>query len=153
MKHIDLIISRFPLFFLWIALPLFSQSVQIENVFFHEQNDLVLIHYDLSAPEGKLCRVSLLLSDDKGQTFHIKPNTIAGDVGRQIESGKNREIVWDLKADFPKGLTGKNFVFAVDAEIQSSNKWPYYLLGAGVIGGAALVISQSDMIPDIEDLK
>ncbi len=134
------------LFFLWIALPLSAQSVSVENVAFTEHDDLVLIRYDLFAPEGKLCRISLSLSDDKGETFRIKPVTINGDVGKNIRAGEARQIVWDLKADFPEGLSGVNFVFAVDAEIQSKSKWPYYLIGAGVIGGAALVLSQSDLI-------
>lgn len=116
-----------------------SQQLDVKNVRFESNGKIVKIHYGLIGEPGKQYKISLLLSDDKGYSYKIRPKTMTGDIGKNITAGENKEIQWYLFRDFPDGLSGKNFVFAVDAKIQKGKKWPYYVIGTGVAAGAAIL--------------
>jgi len=117
---------------------LFSQQLQVKNVRFESSGKIVKIQYDLYGQIGKSYKISLKLSDDNGVSYKIRPRTTTGDVGKNISVGKNKEIKWKMYEDFPQGLAGNKFVFAVDAELQKGRKWAYYLVGTGVAAGAAV---------------
>lgn len=117
----------------------FSQQLQVKNVRFESAGEIVKIHYDLFGEPGKRYKISLKLSENNGYTYNIRPKMISGDVGKNISVGKNKEVEWHMHKDFPSGLTGDEFVFAVDAELQKGRKWPYYLLGTGVVASAAFL--------------
>jgi hypothetical protein len=94
-----------------------------------------VIQYDLEGIPNKKYHVNLSLSDDYGETFTIKPASVQGDVGKSVTSGPDKEILWDIVKDYPGGLGGEGFVFAVDAKLQKSSKAVYYILGGGVAAG------------------
>lgn len=118
-----------------------AQQPGVENVTFEEIGDSVIVHYDLHGPDQKRFRVRLLVSEDSGATFSILPRAISGDVGRNTLTGIGKRIVWQMKKDFPGGLYGEDFVFAVDAVIQRRSKWPYIAAGAGILGGTVLLLT------------
>jgi hypothetical protein len=119
-------------------------QVRVSNVRFTDLGSTVSIMYDLSGAHGKKYNVSVALSDDGGRTFRIRPRRVGGDVGKGVEPGKNREILWRVREDFPSGLSGSNFVFAVDAELKKGSKAWAYLLGAAVIGGGVYFAVQGE---------
>jgi len=117
--------------------PSFSQQLEVKNVSFESNGKIVQIKYDLLGNYDKKHKVSLYLSNDNGKTFSILPKFIQGDIGKNIKPGKNKQITWHMYKDFPSGLTGDEYVFAVDAELQKGRKWPFYVIGTGAAAGAA----------------
>lgn len=105
-----------------------AQVLRVRNVRFTEQEDVVIVKYDLDGEVGQKYKVSLLLSSDAGKSFKIRPQEVRGDVGRGVKPGTGKTIVWHVREDFPYGLIGDGFVFAVDAELQKDIRLPYYLL-------------------------
>ena len=119
-----------------------GQDTQVSNVRFEDRGETISVRYDLSGAYGKKFKIVISLSDDKGSTFTIKPQTVRGDIGKNVSPGRNKEILWQVKADFPYGLKGSDFVFAVDAEMQKSGgRWPY-VVGAAVVGGVVYFATQ-----------
>ena len=116
---------------------LFSQQLSVKNVRFESNGNIVKIHYDLSGLPDKKYKISLKLSNDNGISYNIRPKTTEGDVGKNIRAGNNKEIKWNMYKDFPDGLAGDEFVFAVDAVLQKRALWPYFVAGIPIIGGAA----------------
>lgn len=125
------------IFLFWSPLRLHGQDVLIENVSFEQVDQDIVIHYSLTGKPGKKYTVSLYLSDNNGATFRLKPEAIKGDVGKNIEPGRFKQITWFLRQDYPQGLDGNGFVFAVHAKLQKGkSKWPYIIAGTGIAGGA-----------------
>ena len=114
-----------------------AQELEVRNVRFEDKGETVTVMYDLQGNPEKKYEVSVALSHDQGKSFSIYPRHLSGDVGRNVRPGKNKEIVWKLEDDYPFGLVGDAFVFAVTAETQKSrmSRLPYYVLGAGLVGG------------------
>ena len=120
-----------------------AQELAVKNVRFEDQGETLVVRYDLDGLVGKNYEVTLLLSDDGGDTFSIRPMTIYGDVGKNVKPGTDKSITWHLKQDYPQGLSGERFAFAVDAELQKGGgKWSYYVLGSGVVGGVVYFLTK-----------
>ncbi|MCK5148354.1 hypothetical protein KAR48_16475 [bacterium] len=119
-----------------------AQTSIVKNVKFRQSGDKIIIHYDLDGLAKKSYKVSLALSDNGGRSFRIKPETLTGDIGGKVRSGKSKEIIWNMTTDYPRGLDGDQFVFAVDAEMKKGSKTPLFLLGAGAVGGAVYYFTQ-----------
>ena len=128
--------------FLVSCFPAFSQQLEVTNVSFKSDGNVVTIKYDLEGKRNKKHKTSLKLSNDGGKTFSIQPKTLTGDVGKNIYTGKNKEVTWNFAKDFPNGLEGDNYVFAVDAQLQKRALWPYFLAGVPIIGGAVYFITK-----------
>jgi len=108
--------SKFIVFFILVSSSF--AGIIVENVRFFQRKgtNLVDIYYDLSDTEGgDKFIVSLSLSTDGGRGFSIIPTTLSGDYGSNINSGKNKQILWDAGADFDN-MVGDNFVFKVMAK-------------------------------------
>lgn len=118
-----------------------AQGTQVENVRFQDLGETVLIQYDLDGRADKKYKITLSLSDDSGISFTIKPRSLSGDAGKNIKPGPGKKINWYYKEDFPNGLTGSGFVFAVDAELQKGGKTWVYVLATGAAGGAVYLIT------------
>ena len=136
-------------FILIIATSASGQNLEVNNVRFVDHGETVIIQYNLDGKPRKKHVVSLSLSYDYGKTFPYIIKKASGDIGRGVRSGEGKEIVWRVHQDFPDGLVGDGFVFAVEAEVQKWNKTPLYVVGAGVLGGVLIftakkVISESD---------
>jgi len=122
-----------------------AQDFSVSNVKFEQRGESIIVQYDLIGNRNNKYKISLLLSDDYGKTYNLLPRTVEGDIGKNIEPGTNKQIIWFLKRDISEGLHGEGFVFAVDAELQKGvSKLPYYLLGAGVVGGIVYFVTKSN---------
>lgn len=120
-----------------LCVSLSAQELRVTNVRFEDQGDTVVVMYDLDGRDDKRYEVSLSLSYDGGKTFTIQPEHVSGDVGRGVNPGMGKVVIWELEEDYPSGLIGDRFVFAVTAETQKSRfrHLPYYVLGTGLVGG------------------
>ena len=122
----------------------FAQEVKVKDVSFEQKGEDIYIYYDLEGKFNKKYKVSLSLSDNFGSTFTIKPKSVRGDVGEDMVAGNDKQIIWHMSEDFPKGLEGEGFVFGVEAEQRSGgNKSLYYILGAGAVGGVVYFVTKS----------
>jgi len=136
------------LFLLISIVQINAQEVKVENVSFTQMDELIFIEYDLIGKINKKYTIDVSLSDNYGFSFRLKPQTVRGDIGKDIIPGKDKQIIWEMTEDYPNGLEGEGFVFAVDATLQKSEggKTLYYLLGIGV---AALIAKK--IIPPPND--
>jgi len=118
-----------------------AQDTRVENVRFQDMGETIFIQYDLQGRIDKKYKISIALSDDNGLSFRIKPQNVAGDVGKNIIPGKGKKITWYIKQDIRGGLSGSGFIFAVDAELQKSGSiLPYILGGGGIVAGIVILL-------------
>ncbi|MEO1416237.1 MAG: formylglycine-generating enzyme family protein [Bacteroidota bacterium] len=103
MKHI-LAIS-----FLFLSLTTLSQT--IENVTFQQENDDIIIYYDLLGEEGSTYDISLLYSFNGGQNFQGPCQQVSGAVG-QVEPAYGHRITWRATEEIGY-FTAPNFAFRV----------------------------------------
>ena len=106
----------------------------VQNVSFQVQNQKIHVSYDLI---GKgTYTVTLQLAREEGRPWVPWLHSVSGDVGKGIQPGKKKEIVWDALKDVER-LEGDNFVFEVRAARPGgTSKW-VWIGGAGVAAGAA----------------
>lgn len=124
---------------LFLPIKCFAQKEQVQNITFSENDDQIIIHYNLPGDREDQYNIILRLSSDGGKSFAILPKTVTGDIN-QVKSGTGKTIAWNLYQDYPDGLWGESFVFQIEAnriKKESKKMWPYYLGGASTIGGAA----------------
>lgn len=127
-----------------------AQTLNVANVAFTCENNQVIVTYDLVGKRDSKYTIGLLLSCDYGQTFSIIPRHVRGAVGEKaVRPGSKRRIVWEYLKDFPDGLAGDGYVFAVEVmESQSKAWWPYLAAGVVVGGTAAVVLSVVSALND-----
>ena len=89
----------------------------VKNVYVQQRpgTRLVDIIYDVEDADGDLLEITVEASDDDGQTYTIVPESITGDVGNNIEPGKDKRIVWDVGRDLP-GTKGDSFKVRIIAD-------------------------------------
>ena len=123
-----------------------ARDAQVRNVTFEPRGDDIFIRYTLLGNASEKFRVALSLSDDYGQSFELKPFSVEGDIGQGITPGGGKQIVWRMKRDYPSGLDGEGYVFAVDATLQKGGtKWKYFVGAAIAVGvGYYFYSSQGD---------
>jgi len=119
---------------------IYAQDCKVKNVNFKQQGDNIIIRYDLQGRANKTYKVSLFLSDNGGISYRIKPRSVKGDVGSKVKPGSGKKIIWLMSKDYPDGLEGDRFVFAVDAELKKASKLPVFLLSAGAVGGTVYLV-------------
>ncbi|MBN2415775.1 hypothetical protein JXO52_08025 [bacterium] len=122
--------------FLMAAAGATAQELHVANVAFKEVDEKIILTYDLEAPPKKQYFISVALSYDFGETYTMHPLALQGDVGNGVKTGLQKTIVWDYRRDYPDGLTGDGFVFAVQVEPYKKSKWlAYTVAGTGLAGG------------------
>ncbi|MCL5021356.1 MAG: hypothetical protein M1339_06835, partial [Bacteroidetes bacterium] len=72
-------------------------------------------------------------------SFQYSPKQLKGDIGVGKYGGADREIVWDLRDEFPMGLQGSDYYFVVDAKDIESGHSAGILTWIGA--GAAVIIA------------
>ncbi|MEG1038257.1 MAG: hypothetical protein RSE22_07875 [Mucinivorans sp.] len=69
----------------------FAQG-NVSNIRIEQQDSLLHVFYDLDVKSN----ISIYFSKDNGQTFMGPLTGVVGDVGRAVEPGKDRLIIWDV---------------------------------------------------------
>ncbi|HEY6193283.1 MAG TPA: hypothetical protein VI215_13250 [Bacteroidota bacterium] len=118
-------------------------ELRATNVRFVPAGDRILIHYDLSAPADAEVEVSVSLRKESDSSFSYSPKNLSGDFGPGRYSGVNRTIEWGFAKEFPAGLAGNDYYFAVSVrEVASGGFGMSPLIGAGaaVLGVGILTL-------------
>ena len=76
--------------------------------------DNVLIQYNVDHADTDALSVSLLVSDDGGETFNIGAFSVSGDIHGNVRPGADRQIVWDAGRDVPR-RSGNDWVVEIIA--------------------------------------
>ena len=124
----------------------FSQSVSnksgednVENVHYTVSNGKILVSYDLLGNSDKLYNVSLTLRKATNKSFVYIPKTVSGDIGEGHFAGKDKGIIWEIKNDFPNGISGDDFYFIVQAAKVEEGTNILMWTGIGIAAVAAAV--------------
>jgi hypothetical protein len=124
----------------------FSQSISnskdgdvAENVEYKVANGKVIITYDLPGSTDQLYDVSLILKRTSNVEDAYEPKSVSGDIGEERYGGKNKQIIWEIKKDFPEGLTGEDFYFIIRAEKINEGSNILMWAGFGLAAVAAVV--------------
>lgn len=125
-----------------------NESIVVENVSYIVAGGKVFIKYDLIGSNEQSYKVSLALKRSSNSNIIYIPKTVSGDIGEIDSAGKNKEITWEIKNDFPQGLSGEDYYFVVQAEKidESSNLLTWVGIGAAAIVTVVsyLIIGQND---------
>lgn len=119
-----------------------AQAVEVKNVSFIQRGEEIWITYDLDGQSGKKYSIELSVSEDYGFSYRIDPRAVTGDIGRGISPGVNKQIRWYFMEDYPEGLEGSGFVFAVEAKRQRGSRWPLYVIGCSVVGSTIYFLAK-----------
>jgi hypothetical protein len=135
-----------PTLILLVTTSAFAQSTTenvnsiAENVKYLVSDGKVYITYDLPGSTNQLYDVSLILKRAGKVEAGYEPITVSGNIGESQRGGKNKQIIWDLKKDFPEGLAGEDFYFIVRAEkIDEGSDFLIWVAGIGLAAVAAVV--------------
>ena len=76
----------------------------VQNVSAFQRRDgskIVDIHYDVFDANDEPLTVSLLLSDNGGESYNYQPNiaNLSGDIGEDISTGTGKHIIWNAGAE------------------------------------------------------
>ena len=131
---------------MFLILVLFSSagaaSSAISDVWFEDQGETIVIHYNLTGDNNQKYQVTISLADAQNHDYTITSKSVNGDIGKDVEPGMDKTIVWNMTQDYPSGLEGEGFVFTVDAVPQkkSSKTWMYVVGGAAAVTGVTVVL-------------
>ncbi|TAL17249.1 ankyrin repeat domain-containing protein [bacterium] len=73
------------------------------------RGESVIVYYDLEGPIPAQVALNVEGAGGKG----IDARHVSGDIGKRVEPGSNRKIVWALAQDVPKGFNGKEMTLDV----------------------------------------
>ncbi len=125
-----------PLYFMLIMVPQIMSgqiNAKIADVNFRLDNNIIVVEYSIInvSPEDHFT-IGLKFITETNQV--IIPKSVKGDVGKNIEAGIGKTIIWDIVADrleFSGAL--KAIVTITPSEVNSNG--PYYALLSVVIPG------------------
>lgn len=125
------------------ARPIAAQEIAVKDVRFSDLGRTVEIGYTLEGNPELKYNVTVTLSHDGGTTYGEPLRYVSGDVGRNNLPGRNKTIIWELETEYPFGLVGDHFVFAVTAESQKVRliKLPLVLASATLVGAFITILA------------
>ena len=127
-----------------------QDEIQGTNIRWEVKDEVIIITYDLLEAQDIKYRVNLIMKREGEEAFAAVPLTMEGDLGEGFFAGRNREIRWYYRRDYPSGFQGAGYYFELRVEkIGEDNSTLYYLLGAGAIAGGVLafIIGRSQEEP------
>jgi len=114
---------------------MFVYAQKVTNVRSEQKGQDIVVWYDLSGKAD--ISVSMYINGKK------KPITrLSGDVGKRINKGIDRKIVWNVLSEYPDGFEADNIVFTVKA----TPVWRTFLLAEGAISPSPLQGSGGFMV-------
>ncbi len=77
-----------------------SYGQRITNIEPEKQGNKIIVHYDIrGARFNEHFNVSLYVSKNGGKTFQGPLEAVSGDIGKGIQEGTDKKIVWDVFKD------------------------------------------------------
>lgn len=132
--------------------PADDEEVQGTNIRWTVKDDVIVINYDLLESVDIKYRVDVIMKREGDEAFAATPLTVEGDIGEGFFAGKNREIRWYYRRDYPSGFQGAGYFFEFRIEkIGEDNTLLYYALGAAAIAGGviAFIVGGSQEEPPV----
>ena len=130
--------------------PVADDEVKGTNIRWTVKDDVIVINYDLLESVDIKYRVDLVMKREGDEAFAAIPLTVEGDIGEGFFAGKNREVRWYYRRDYPQGFQGAGYYFEFRIEkIGEDNTLLYYALGAAAIAGGviAFIVGGSQETP------
>jgi hypothetical protein len=124
-----------------IATPKSNTPPKVSDVAFSVHDGKVIIKYTLAGNVSAKYRVSVNLKRKSDPSYEYWPAFVTGDVGEGRFVGRNREIVWEIKKDFPGGVLGDDYYFVVEAEEVAEEHGTTLMtwIGSGIALAAATI--------------
>ncbi len=132
-----------PLMMMFVNAPVFGRTytgdeIVVNVVDVRVQSDTIVIIYNLVGSSDETYEVAVTMLREKEPSFKVVPRTVSGDIGEGKFAGNSREIRWNYKKDFPRGLEGEGFYFELSVnKVGGGSPWLYIVLGAAAAGGGA----------------
>ena len=94
-----------------------NQAPVVINVYAQQRpgTRLIDISYDVADADGDSLEITIVVSNNGGQTYAIFPESVTGDVGEGISPGTGKLIVWDVERDRGQ-IKGESFKVRVIAD-------------------------------------
>lgn len=73
-----------------------SISQEVKNIHFEQEDNKIIIFYDLLGGDNELYKIDIYCSEDDGLTWNQALIQVEGDVGENTKTGTNKKIVWDV---------------------------------------------------------
>ncbi len=115
----------------FLALPFINHGQNVENIRFRQENNKVIISYDLTGKKGGCYEIDAYYSSGKRGNFYSLKSA-SGDIGDCIRKGKDKKIVWDVLKDKKTGIVS-NIRFKIVADRKEIED---YLLAKYIFGGS-----------------
>lgn len=127
-------------FFPWRT-ALAGEPVPVENIRVERGTSRITIVYDLAGDNDEKYTVAVTMKRKSRPGVNYTPKALSGDVGDEVAGGKDKRIVWEFAAEFPRGVSASDVYFSVDAEKVSSGISPLVWIGGGVaVAGVAAIL-------------
>lgn len=105
-----------------------AKAQEIKDVAFHQEGMKIVVNYNLGDVKYyQAVNIQLFVSMDGGKTFKGPLKKVSGDVGNDVKSGNNKQIVWDVLKEIPD--FGGDIIFDVVAEVTNANLKKSFYLG------------------------
>lgn len=127
--------KRYILIGFLMCIGLHSYAQKVTNVRSTQSGDKIVVLYDLS---GK-ADVSMTM---KAGTEKQPISRLSGDIGKGINKGQDRKIIWDVMSEYPDGFEADSVVFTVKAYPQ----WRTFVLAEGAVSPSPLQYSGGFMV-------
>lgn len=119
------------LFFVFLLFSCLLFANPVTNVRAMQEGNKIVLLYDM-AESAYVADVEIVVD---GVSRVIPPNTLSGDIGREIMVGKDRRIEYDVLMDYVDGLRSDNISFVIISGAQAvdlglSVKWASCNVGA-----------------------
>lgn len=72
------------------------------------------VYYNVSDADGDLLTVSMLVSNDGGNTWSLSCDQLSGNVGANISPGSNKHIIWNVGSEHPNLVANLHFKISAD---------------------------------------
>lgn len=81
--------------FIFILQSLNLNAQQVKDIKFVQRGSQISITYDLDGPRTKVWYIEIFASDNGGLTWGLPLKHVSGEVGRTIQPGWNKNIIWE----------------------------------------------------------
>lgn len=127
-----------------------SDKPVVENIKYNIEGDTIKATYDLIAPDAeKGFEISVIVMLSRDTLFSYTPTSIFGDIGKGINPGRGKKIIWEYKTDIddPIAIDEIQFIITVQKYMErSTSGFLYYMLGGILFTGGVVTyfIIQND---------
>jgi hypothetical protein len=120
-----------------------EEGYRLSKLDWHVSRDEVVVTYDLEGDPDDAYVVSMVLMRESDRTFRFKPILVSGKIGEGKFAGKDNEIRWSYKHDYPQGFEGDDYYVELHVENAGSFPWLIAASGAAIAGIVAVLASSS----------